>query len=1041
MKTSFKSIASVAGAVIAMSIQAGAIAPEPGHNTVSPKAGGAPISGNANLSIPAKSGVNNAALRLGERNPLVPPFIEIFDDFTKGMEHADFERHFEVIDANNDGRSWGLYNYSDDFYSKCAYLLYPLEDGILNGTPGRATADDWLLTKAIKLEGGKYYNVSMDASLFVDGTEHLVEVRMGEYNDVDGMEHEIIPATTVTTKARKHINGWFQAPGDGLYYIGVHAISDRAKCAPGYLFIDNIAMDAARNGSEPGEVCDVEFTNDPNGSTMLEISFNLPDADISGANLNGTVDVTVKRGDTIVETFTGRQPGARVSFKDDPMEEGETSYTFIVTNSAGSGREYKTSHYAGIVEPKSPVITSVTEEADGHVRISWIAPTQDVNGNPINQSLVRYDIYDFSSEELVCIAYDVKGTSCSVEVPLYHGGQTAAVLVMTASFNGKVSEPVGSDMIIVGTPYKYPYNYSFVESMTDESVLGSKSDDNVTWRLLDDFSDPKSQDGDGGYISMIGTQPDQRGELYTGKIDMTDAKRPFVSIYTYVYPDDENEIQISVIDCDTEQKTTVGVFNLRDIKRIGWNRLMMPITEFAGKTVKICFECRINTHGYIPFDNLSIRDLPETDLGVELISSSQYASESENYDVVANVMNTGHKTVEKYEVRLFCDDKCVDAVSINSPLASMKEETVSLSGRFSSVSAEMPTFHVEVIAEGDQNKDNDRTAPFTITFLAPNHPTVSTLVAKETDTEVELSWQSPDLSKAAPEESFEDFESYAAFTTELNGGWSMYDGDKGYVSGYNGLSMPVDMTMQAWWTMTDDAPYDFMPTIGRSSLVQMCSVDANGSPVQNDDWLISPELYGGRQIVEFWARSIRIDYGYDTFEVYYSVSDNNPSSFKQIMYETSLDEAWSQFFVSLPDGARYFAIRCTSEDCCNMMLDNIVYTAKGTPMEYQLIGYNVYRNGTLLNDSPLAECSFKTTRELDRDSYFVTAVYDRGESVASNVVYLGKSGITDIMTEDATSEEPVEYYNLRGIRMSGSELRPGIYLRRQGLSVSKVMIP
>ncbi|MDE6316188.1 MAG: hypothetical protein K2L71_06985, partial [Muribaculaceae bacterium] len=108
---------------------------------------------------------------------------------------------------------------------------------------------------------------------------------------------------------------------------------------------------------------------------------------------------------------------------------------------------------------------------------------------------------------------------------------------------------------------------------------------------------------------------------------------------------------------------------------------------------------------------------------------------------------------------------------------------------------------------------------------------------------------------------------------------------------------------------------------------------------------------------------------------------------------------------------------------------------------YQLIGYNVYRNGTLLNDSPLAECSFKTTRELDRDSYFVTAVYDRGESVASNVVYLGKSGITDIMTEDATSEEPVEYYNLRGIRMSGSELRPGIYLRRQGLSVSKVMIP
>lgn len=1034
MKTVLQSLVSIAGTFLVMAFNAGATAPEPGHSPSWPVTGPT-IRGTNTLTIPAKGATGTVSLRLGERNPLVPPFKEIFDDFSQGMEHLEFQRHFEVIDANGDGRSWGLYNYSDSIYSKCAYLLYPLEDGNLSDVPGRAKADDWLVSKAIKLEGGKFYNVSMDASLFVDGTEHLVEVRMGEYNDADGLTTLVIPATTVTTRARKLINGWFEAPGDGLYYIGVHAISERAKCAPGYLFIDNIAMDAPRTGGEPGDVSSLTFTNDPNGSTSVDISFNLPATSINGSALSGTVDITVTRNGNTIATLNGKKPGEKISLKDDPMAEGATAYSFIVSNSIGAGREYRTSHYAGIAEPESPIITSVTEVAEGRVTITWTAPERDVNGNAINSSLLRYDIFDYSTEIADYIAYDVKGTSCTVDVPLHHGGQTAALLVMTAALNGKVSAPTGSDVIIVGKPYGFPYHYSFVESSTEESVLMSDSDDEVTWRLLDDLSDPQSQDYDNGYISMIGNQPDLKGEFSTGKIDLTEATHPYVSIYTYVYPDDENVIVISVIDCATGEKTAVSTINLTDYPRVGWNRLLVPITEFAGKVVRVCFGCRIETHGYIPFDNLSISDLQDTDLSVDLISASQYASVDEKYSVTASVMNTGHKTVDNYEVKLYCDGKCVDTVASDKPLASMQEASVTLSGRFSSASSEMPEFYVEVETAGDSDPDNDRTRTFSITFLAPNHPTVTTLTAQETDSEVHLTWTAPDLTKAAPEESIEDFESYAAFTTELNGGWTMHDGDNGYVRGYNGVEMPVDMTQQAWWTMTNDAPFNFLPTFGKSSLVQMCSVNANGSAVKNDDWLISPELYGGRQTIGFRARSASVSYGYDTFEVYYSLTDNNPESFNLIMLETSLDEIWQQFFVSLPDGAKYFAIRCTSDDCFSMMLDDITYTSKGTPREYRLEGYNVYRNGTMLNSTPLTECSFVTTRELERDAYFVTAVYDRGESVASNVAYLGKSGLDEV-TE--INDAPVEYFDLRGIRVPANALRSGIYIRKQGGTVTKL---
>lgn len=51
------------------------------------------------------------------------------------------------------------------------------------------------------------------------------------------------------------------------------------------------------------------------------------------------------------------------------------------------------------------------------------------------------------------------------------------------------------------------------------------------------------------------------------------------------------------------------------------------------------------------------------------------------------------------------------------------------------------------------------------------------------------------------------------------------------------------------------------------------------------------------------------------------------------------------------------------------------------------------------------------------------------------------SGIEDVITDGAYDPSaPVEYYNLQGIRMNSENLTPGIYVRRQGSDVSKVMV-
>lgn len=48
------------------------------------------------------------------------------------------------------------------------------------------------------------------------------------------------------------------------------------------------------------------------------------------------------------------------------------------------------------------------------------------------------------------------------------------------------------------------------------------------------------------------------------------------------------------------------------------------------------------------------------------------------------------------------------------------------------------------------------------------------------------------------------------------------------------------------------------------------------------------------------------------------------------------------------------------------------------------------------------------------------------------------SGITDITVDN--SNAPVEFFNLQGMRVNAENLTPGIYVRRQGSSVSKVLV-
>lgn len=101
----------------------------------------------------------------------------------------------------------------------------------------------------------------------------------------------------------------------------------------------------------------------------------------------------------------------------------------------------------------------------------------------------------------------------------------------------------------------------------------------------------------------------------------------------------------------------------------------------------------------------------------------------------------------------------------------------------------------------------------------------------------------------------------------------------------------------------------------------------------------------------------------------------------------------------LPDGAQYLAIRYISSDAFILMVDDVTFaTPDCETVNYEIEGYNIYRDRTLVGSVPAGEHTY-----IDADApegtylYHVTALYaGKGESDPSVPVTVGDSSIDTI---------------------------------------------
>ena len=150
------------------------------------------------------------------------PYLETFGSSTSMNDYT-------IIDANNDGTTWG-YN------SMSGYVNY-------NWSMTNA-ADEWLITPAIHLPAGKAYTFTVKTRSFTATMPERIEVMMGTEATAEAMETVVIAPTEVASGDFVELTGnvWISEEGD--YHFGIHAISDADNMM---LAVDDIAVDEAVN--------------------------------------------------------------------------------------------------------------------------------------------------------------------------------------------------------------------------------------------------------------------------------------------------------------------------------------------------------------------------------------------------------------------------------------------------------------------------------------------------------------------------------------------------------------------------------------------------------------------------------------------------------------------------------------------------------------------------------------------------------------------------------------------------------------------------
>ncbi len=910
---------------------------------------------------------------------IIPPFIVHFDT------QSDFDQ-FSVIDGNGDGVVWDIISFMHNL--RISYN-------------SQVAMDDWVVTPGLYLEAGKAYRVSAltMAGNYTD-TERI-EVLYGEAPTAEALVIPLIPPTELLGSDYVEISEYITPSKTGIYYIGFHGISDPDTYQ---LHLDEISVEAGISAMVPGVPTDLTAVPDAHGEYKATISAKAPTVTFSGEELTGTMTMEIKRDNAVIYRASNVMPGETVRCNDNLTKGVRVTYSAYAMNGEGSGNSTSVNVHIGYSFPAAVEEVKLTENTDnpGEITLSWPEVTLDDNGLIYPQGAVSYLIY-------VPGDYGWNLTYRDIMEPEYtfravpEGQQTFVSYAVCGLSEGGQGDFAFTGLQAVGSPFK-----GFSESFPDGSlsypmIMETLAQKGMDWAIYSDASGVESQDKDNGFLGAKASGIGDISSITSPKVSLSGIDSPILSFYTYNIKGTAGEKDINSVAVEVREPGAAyarvmesSVYDLCKGEE-GWGRVNVDLSDYAGKTVqfRIVAECKI--FDLTLFDNIRLGQGYAKDLSVFASAPSKVAT-GEKYKVNGYVRNEGYLDASGFKVRLITEGA--------EPAESLLECTQLKAGDkyefeyeciLHPLQEKELTHRVEVIMDGDANEENNLSETLSIHPILSTLPAVTNLRGEANADGIVLAWDEPDLTGKRSVEKVDDFETAASWSRELEG-WTFIDRDGSPVGGFQGMTLPgIDQqSLQSFFV--------FDSTLGNSSFEAHSGIKYLGSLFRSDqgtvdDWAISPELTGEAQTISFFAKSYSGTFA-ERIEILYSTGSLNPEDFVKLSVVEKVPSDWTRYEASLPEGAMHFAIRSCGTDTFMLMLDDFTYEVAEETSGLTVEGYNLYRNGVLVNESPLKDKDYlDSTSAEGKVRYVVTALYEKGESRGSNEFILDLSGVDEINSD------------------------------------------
>lgn len=955
-----------------------------------------------------------------------------------------------IVDQNG-GRTWEFLN------GMAAYML-----DYQTGLPG----DDYYISPEFELDAGNVYELTFYMGV-LSKTENL-RVLLGTSTDPASFTQVLADYPSVVRSDSGDKTVKVYAATSGKYRLAFYAYSEPEQHR---VEIDNVKLIEKSSKGVPGEVTGVVLTPADLGATEATLAFTAPTVNAAGETLSELTAIDVYVNGELEKTFDNPAPGEALTYVDTEVLNGFNTYRVVARNSEGEGSAVEVTAFVGMDMPVAPTNAVAKLNNDMSITVTWDAPTQSVNGGYVDFSAITYRV-ERNSESSGVVAEGIRETSYTDIIPVTEG-QVNANYTITPLYNGNEGEAVQSNSVVTGKPLDLPYSASFAwgeqENWTQDGEVND-FDFYATGDIYDDWTgEPliEAPDYDGGFLVAESQYADYdtHSRIVSPMLNLNSVNVPTMK-FMFHYGrsawydpewdgeiDDNIQVQVSFDGGEWQDVENAQFFlNERTDQWVECEVILPKNADANFANIGLLASALSDQMGArrdLYVDNIRIGEASvENDLAVTAFTiDPKRVNVGENFEMKYDIMNRGSQEAQNYTVNIYRDGELYQSVTEQS-LAAGFSTTGLATYTATAADAEMESINwqVEVVWADDMMPENNMSA-IIATSVRPNElPAPEYLSATTSEGNVTLMWdacQSVEPAQGEMAYVTDDFESYCAFAIDGVGDWTLYDGDQAttlvtpripvtYENQGAPMAFQVFNTTETQTWVEDNMDNAFMPHSGEQYMAAP-SVDY---PYENDDWLITPRLDGRAQTIKFWAKAATFDS--EWINVYTSTTDNHHDSFVKLNDEERIyvGDGWREYTFDVPEGTTYFAVRCIRR-CVMLMVDDFTFAPAATSEAPRtLTGYNVYCDGELIAFVAAPETSYTSQMAGNDATYYVTAVYEQGESLPSNEVNVQTTAIEEVMSDMPAD---ARIYDVQG--RQHSELQQGVnIIRYSNGTVRKVLV-